>query len=267
VFILWLTASRPVLLGIELPFGTHDHILSYPLFSDTCFVVLPVRRPLWREDLHLHLQCNRWLVRSLRTNNHTLPSHLRLHSLFITSYDSQGLRWRYFKPSPPKLTWPKCTMPVTSHYSAINVAQGHVNWTELNWTNWIVMGSQFLHLGSMGSFRSAVGTERSRESSWHCFICNTLSSCLLFHLHRTRLHFQYSRQTLHICTEQGSICSTAGRRFISDKAQHFGKQTNRTMSFPVSQYRLITKHASVANTSYTFKFKTNLKYPSENLEI
>jgi hypothetical protein len=29
-------------------------------------------------------------TRSLRTNNHTLPSHLRLCSLFVASYDSQG---------------------------------------------------------------------------------------------------------------------------------------------------------------------------------
>jgi hypothetical protein len=34
-------------------------------------------------------------TRSLRTNNHTLPSHLRLCFLFVASYDSQGLRWRY----------------------------------------------------------------------------------------------------------------------------------------------------------------------------
>jgi hypothetical protein len=50
--------------------------------------------------LFCNLQCNRWLVRSLRTNNHTLPSHLRLCSLFIASYDSQGLRWRYSNPPP-----------------------------------------------------------------------------------------------------------------------------------------------------------------------
>jgi hypothetical protein len=38
------------------------------------------------------------MVRSLRANNHTLPSHLRLCSLFIASYGSQGLRWRYSNP-------------------------------------------------------------------------------------------------------------------------------------------------------------------------
>jgi hypothetical protein len=45
-----------------------------------------------------NLQCNRWLVKSLRTNNHTLPSHLRLCSIFVDSYDSQGLRWNYSNP-------------------------------------------------------------------------------------------------------------------------------------------------------------------------
>jgi hypothetical protein len=47
-----------------------------------------------------NLQCNHWLVRSLRTNNHILPSHLRLGSLSVASYDSQGLRWRYSNPPP-----------------------------------------------------------------------------------------------------------------------------------------------------------------------
>jgi hypothetical protein len=45
-----------------------------------------------------NLQCNRWLVRWLRANNHTLPSHLRLCFLFVTSYDSKGLWWRYSNP-------------------------------------------------------------------------------------------------------------------------------------------------------------------------
>jgi hypothetical protein len=40
------------------------------------------------------------MVRSLRNNNHTLPSHLGLCSLFVASYVSQGLRWRYSNPPP-----------------------------------------------------------------------------------------------------------------------------------------------------------------------
>jgi hypothetical protein len=39
-------------------------------------------------------------TQSLRTNNHTLPSHLRLCSVSVASYDSQGLRWRYSNPPP-----------------------------------------------------------------------------------------------------------------------------------------------------------------------
>jgi hypothetical protein len=55
-----------------------------------------------------NLQCNRWLVRSLRTNNHTLPSHLWLCSLFVASYNSQGLRWRYSNPPPHGVFVPLC---------------------------------------------------------------------------------------------------------------------------------------------------------------
>jgi hypothetical protein len=33
-------------------------------------------------------------------NNYTLLPHLRLRSLFVASYDEQGLRWRYSNPPP-----------------------------------------------------------------------------------------------------------------------------------------------------------------------
>jgi hypothetical protein len=39
-FILRSTISRPVHLGIGLPFGTHDHILFLSFLNDNCFVVL-----------------------------------------------------------------------------------------------------------------------------------------------------------------------------------------------------------------------------------
>jgi hypothetical protein len=34
------------------------------------------------------------------TSNHILPSHPRLCSLSVASYDSQGLRWKYSNPPP-----------------------------------------------------------------------------------------------------------------------------------------------------------------------
>jgi hypothetical protein len=95
------TISRPVRLGIGLPFGAHDQILSSFPF-DKYFVVLP-RPPSLMRGRVCNLQCNRCLVRSLRTNNHTLPSHLRLCSLFVASSDSQVLRWRYSNPPPHRL--------------------------------------------------------------------------------------------------------------------------------------------------------------------
>jgi hypothetical protein len=73
--------------------------LSLFFLFDNYFVVLP-RAPSLTRGRVCSLQCNRWLIRSLTTNNYTLPSHLRLRSLFIASYDSKGLRWRYSNPPP-----------------------------------------------------------------------------------------------------------------------------------------------------------------------
>jgi hypothetical protein len=83
-----------------LPLGPMTRFYLSLLFSfDNYFVVLP-RAPSLRRGRVCSLQCNRWLVRSLKTNNHTLLSHLRLCSLFVASYDSQGLRWKYSNPPP-----------------------------------------------------------------------------------------------------------------------------------------------------------------------
>jgi hypothetical protein len=94
-FVLRPTVSRPR-LGIGLAFGAHDQILSF-LF-DSSLVVIP-RAPSLTRGRVCNLQCNRCLVRSLWTNNHILPSHLRLCSLFVAPYDSQGLQCSYSNPS------------------------------------------------------------------------------------------------------------------------------------------------------------------------
>jgi hypothetical protein len=41
-------------------------------------------------------------------NNHTLPSHLSLSTLFVASYDEQGLRWKYSNPPPHGATFLSC---------------------------------------------------------------------------------------------------------------------------------------------------------------
>jgi hypothetical protein len=97
-FFLRLTVSQPVRLGIGPPFGTLDLILS----SDNYFIFRSKAPSLTRKRV-CTLQCNHSLVRSL-TPNHTLPPHLRLCSLFVASYDSQGLRWKYSNP-PPHWVW------------------------------------------------------------------------------------------------------------------------------------------------------------------
>jgi hypothetical protein len=47
---LSLSYGRIVRLGIGLPLGPMTRFYPYSFFSGNCFVVLPVGRPLWRED-------------------------------------------------------------------------------------------------------------------------------------------------------------------------------------------------------------------------
>jgi hypothetical protein len=95
-FFLRPTVIRPVSLSIGPPFGTLDQILACSSFLFDNYIIL---LSLTRKRV-CSLQCNHSLVRAVMPNNHTLPSHLRLCSLFVASYDSQGLRWRHSNPPP-----------------------------------------------------------------------------------------------------------------------------------------------------------------------
>jgi hypothetical protein len=99
-YILRPTVNQSVCLGIGLPFGAHDQILSLSFLLWQLLCCSSCRVPSLTRGWVCNLQCNRWLVRSLRTNNHTLPYYQRLYSLFVVSYDSQGLWWRYSNPPP-----------------------------------------------------------------------------------------------------------------------------------------------------------------------
>jgi hypothetical protein len=102
--------SQPVRLCIGLPFGTLDQILSCSSFSSDNYFILRWKAPSLTRKLVCSLQCNHSLVRSL-TPNRTLPPHLRLCSLFVASYDSQGLRWKYSNPPPHGVTTSCITAP------------------------------------------------------------------------------------------------------------------------------------------------------------
>jgi hypothetical protein len=86
-------------LGIGPPLGTHDQTLSSFFTFDNYFLLVPRASSLTRGRV-CSLQCNHSLVRAVTPNNHNLPSHLRLCPLYVASYDSQGLRWRYSNPPP-----------------------------------------------------------------------------------------------------------------------------------------------------------------------
>jgi hypothetical protein len=94
------TVSQPVCLGIGPPFGTLDQILSCSSFSSDNYFILRSKAPSLTRKRVCSLQCNHSLVRAVTPNKYTLPPHLRLCSLFVSSYDSQGLRWTYSNPPP-----------------------------------------------------------------------------------------------------------------------------------------------------------------------
>jgi hypothetical protein len=99
-FFLRPTVSQPVRPGIGPPFGTLDQILSCSSFSSDNYFILRSKASSLTRKRVCSLQCSHSLVRAVTSNNYTLPSHLRLRSLFVASYDSQGLRWKYSNPPP-----------------------------------------------------------------------------------------------------------------------------------------------------------------------
>jgi hypothetical protein len=66
-FILRKTVSRPVRLDIGLLFGAHDQILSLSFLYWQLLCFSSCRAPSLTRARVCNLQCNRWLVRSLRT--------------------------------------------------------------------------------------------------------------------------------------------------------------------------------------------------------
>jgi hypothetical protein len=109
VFFLRPTVSRPVRLGIGPPL-TRIY-LALLSSSDNYFILLSKAPSLTRKRV-CSLQCNHSLVRLLTPNNHTLPSHLRLCSLFAASYDLQGLEWKYSNPPPHGVIWSRQSTPL-----------------------------------------------------------------------------------------------------------------------------------------------------------
>jgi hypothetical protein len=73
--------------------------LSLLFSTDNYFILLSMASSLTRKRV-CSLDCNHSLVWLSTPNNHTLPSHLRLCSLSVASYDSQGQRWKYSNPPP-----------------------------------------------------------------------------------------------------------------------------------------------------------------------
>jgi hypothetical protein len=93
-----------------LPLGPMTRFYLVLLSSSDNYFILLSKVPFLTRKRVCSLQCNHSLVRLLTTNNHTLLSHLRLYSLSVASYDSQGLRWRYSNPPPHGEEWELSTI-------------------------------------------------------------------------------------------------------------------------------------------------------------
>jgi hypothetical protein len=95
---LRLMVNQSVCLGVG---PQSDQILLFPFFCRTIALLFILGRPIWRDDGSVICSALWQWSESRRTHNHTLPSRLRLlGSLSVTSYDSQGLWWKYSYPPP-----------------------------------------------------------------------------------------------------------------------------------------------------------------------
>jgi hypothetical protein len=110
IVMLWGSFSsqqsvNQLLLVSGTPLGSMTRFYLHPFFRDNYFVVVLAGCPLWWEGVYVTCSAIGNCLGSQRTNNHTLPSHLRLCSLYVASYDSQGLRWRNSNPPPLMQRW------------------------------------------------------------------------------------------------------------------------------------------------------------------
>jgi hypothetical protein len=123
-FFLRPTVSRPVPSEYRASLWDPwpDFYLVLLTSSDNYFFLLSKAPSLTRKRV-CSLQCTHSLVRSLTPNNHTLPSHLRLCSLFVASYDSQGLRWKYSNPPPHEVTgWVRGQGYITTNNQSVSMS-------------------------------------------------------------------------------------------------------------------------------------------------
>jgi hypothetical protein len=110
------------------------------------------------------LQCNHSLVRLLTPNNHTLPPHLRLYSLFVSSYNSQGLRWKYSNPPPhgdPFTLLCKTYIYISTAGGFIGISLPYNTLERCNQFNYPSCSSQFEAMGQNSTPPSPV------QTFWH----------------------------------------------------------------------------------------------------
>jgi hypothetical protein len=96
----WRSISQYVLVS-GIPLGPMTRLYFFFLFCQKIVLLFILGRPLGREAWSIIFSAICLWSESRGTRNCTLLSYLRLlGSLYVGSYDSQGLRWKYFCPPP-----------------------------------------------------------------------------------------------------------------------------------------------------------------------